>query len=140
MCPGNSSWLSRAPPVMPGISLLSMIVWPFWTTVIHRPISVISKLCHSPGLRGSLWGITGRSDGISIPVVRAQNTLVGAQLRNQSCDGIDALGFGELDNFPEGGLEPLLRRHGAQNRLHSAVCQGGNLPQAQQSTVGGHER
>src|SRR5229473_6560266 len=53
MGPGNSSWLSRAPPVMPGISLLSIIVWPFWTTVIHRPTSVISKLCHSSGLRGS---------------------------------------------------------------------------------------
>lgn len=41
-------------------------------------------------------------------VVRAQNTLVGAQLRNQSCDRIDAPGFGELDNFPEGGLGTLI--------------------------------
>ena len=69
-------------------------------------------------------------------VVRPETTLVGAQLRNQSCDRIDAPGFGELDNFPEGGLGTLV----AANRLHSAVCQGGDLPQAQQSTVGGHER
>ncbi len=85
-------------------------------------------------------GLQSAHSALVFRLVRAQNTLVGAQLRNQSCDGIDAPGFGELDNFPEGGLEPLLRWHGAQNRLHSAVCQGGNLPQAQQSTVGGHER
>jgi len=41
-------------------------------------------------------------------VVRPETTLVGAQLRNQSCDRIDAPGFGELDNFPEGGLGTLL--------------------------------
>ena len=65
-----------------------------------------------------------------------ETTLVGAQLRNQSCDWIDAPGFGELDNFSEGGLGTL----NAANRLHSAVCQGGDLPQTPQSTVGGHER
>jgi hypothetical protein len=37
-----------------------------------------------------------------------------------------------------GGLGTLIAI--ASNRLHSAVCQGGDLPQAQQSTVGGHER
>jgi hypothetical protein len=73
-------------------------------------------------------------------VVRAQNNLVGAQLRNQSCERIDAPGFGELDNFPEGGLGTLIAMARRTNRLHSAVCQGGDLPQAQQSTVGGHER
>ena len=57
-------------------------------------------------------------------VVRPETTLVGAQLRNQSCDRIDASGFGESDNFAEGGLETLI----AANRLHSAVCQGSDLP------------
>src|SRR5260370_22089919 len=53
MGPGSSSWLSSAPPVIPDISLLSMMVWPFWMTVIHRPINVMSKVCHSPGFLGS---------------------------------------------------------------------------------------
>ena len=70
------------------------------------------------------------------PLFAPETALVGAQLRNRSCDRIDAPGFGELDNSPEGGLGTLI----AVNRLHSAVCQGGDLPQAQQSTVGGHER
>ena len=45
-------------------------------------------------------------------------------------------GFWRVGQFPRRRSWNLI----AANRLHSAVCQGGDLPQAQQSTVGGHER
>src|SRR5260370_28635815 len=48
MGPGSSSWLWRAPPVMPGISLLSMTVLPFWTTVTILELLISSG--PSPGV------------------------------------------------------------------------------------------
>ena len=72
-------------------------------------------------------------------VVRAQNTLLGPQLRTQTCDRNDVPGFGELDNFLEARLGTLIAMARSAD-CRSAVCQGGDLPQAQQSTVGGHER
>ena len=101
----------------------------------NRP-GVVAKTVAQKSLRFGYWKWVELIAHVLDAVVRPETTLVGAQLRNQSCDRIDAPGFGELDNFPEGGLGTLI----AANRLHSAVCQGGDLPQAQQSTVGGHER
>ena len=58
--------------LFPGTSLPSMTVCPFCTTVMVRPTSVISKLCHSPALRGN-WGNeharkSPRYDDLAVPV------------------------------------------------------------------------
>jgi len=49
--PGSPSLLSKAPPVIPGISWLQIIVFPFAITVTIRPTSVISKLLFASELQ-----------------------------------------------------------------------------------------
>ena len=42
--------------------------------------------------------------------------------------------------FQKESLGNIIAMAGIANRLHSAVCQGGDLTQSQQSTIGGHKR
>jgi hypothetical protein len=85
---------------------------------LNRP-GVVAKTVAQKTFRFGYWKWVELIAIFSKPTfLKPLLTLVGAPLRNQSCDRIDAPGFGELDNFPEGGPGTLI----AANRLHSAVC------------------
>ena len=67
-----ASCASSAPPVMPGICLLSMVTTPLRSTVSVRPTSVMSKVSHEPGAAGvATSGAFRFSRGARSPAIAA---------------------------------------------------------------------
>jgi hypothetical protein len=83
--------------------------------------------------------IAHRSDAYSRPLFAPRTLFLGHNCEPRRAIVTTCRVFGELDNFPEARLGTLIAMARSAD-CRSAVCQGGDLPQAQQSTVGGHER